>query len=399
MQIDKGFQMFKNYICSPLLLSSFLVAFAIEAKNYEVIGDYLISKEETQSVSSISDYCSSFNLPKLIFPDASTLRVINWVLGKAKSEGLTTATKGKLYTLNNGRVRRGGDLKHTEYNYPVCIGASNYPSLSLPVNMAKISTNYDGFELMGIDLNGSLLTEFKVKAPKEKYLNQLNFFDFLSSKLVSTHHLEVFSDKQKINGLQQYYKSIFKGKKYDYSKSKIPSNIGSTASVEVDLESIAELMKLDKPVNLNSLEQSLFDTFKGQLIYVTLTYEMSTGKIIEIDTDQRTKIVKQKLPSIAKKLSEKWNRPYKLYKKEYSFDLSRFWQCNLGEGKKRTVNGTFWTAVADKRNNNDPVVRIQCKVKSPHEYMYQVEPKFKANVDKILKNPPSAKELDKEVFL
>lgn len=359
----------KNLIAVLILFTFGVVA------DVEVVDDYVISAKTIQSESELLSHCQSYNLKGV-----TGLTTREFVHLKTHPEfrsfkPLINTFEGKTLATSNNRYRRVTDVAYklqSNPHYGICKGASKYSLTDFRngVGAEPVAATY---ELAGINLNGTIRSEFGIK-PQPKANSNTNFKSFISAKLIRKHHPEALRDKELYRYLIKHYNSSY----------KLPEFTGVANGELVKIYA----KRSDKSLRFSSaLEKAIYNRFNDKLEQVHIRYDVITGRILMLATQQYVDMLDRNLPKIADQLAAKWGVKY--YKEHgiYNYFLNEHLTCQA----KHTSSGILGI-ISQRRFEN--LMTIECEFKQPHDMLYLEESQVRKLVDDNVNNPPNPPVID-----
>jgi len=361
------------------LLLSFIISFQAFSE-VRIIDDYIISDVPVESAHHLLNFCRSYGKSGIKNLTRKEFSRIRFRLDKKDFNNTIIADNGKVQTFSERWVRTITDTSQigkTKAYFPICKGANKYSNSELISQKSNESLEIArSFDLVGIDLNGTIQSEFGLR-PKTKETYNKPFKEFLSSKILKSHHKDALKDYKKSKLLRAHY----------IENIKISD---LTGIVQFDLAKLYNINGDDNSSavkSLNPFSRMAYDKFKGKLEFLSLSYESTTGRIIDFVIEQHLPLLDRNLPLVAQKLSDKWG--VKSYKRndKYEFNLSKERVCILKQGSFGLMR------------SDEDTIRISCTLNNKFEYLYSSDKEIKFFVDNIIKHPPTAPEMDAKIFL
>lgn len=368
-------------IVKRLMMLGLVVSTGALAK-VQIIGDFLISKAPVKTWQEANDFCREFGVASIQQLSRKEFGRLGTYFTDEQRKRMATASPyrgGALHFTKNMAWISKEQIKSYRYGYPVCKGARGYKEKQLAsrskLKMAPVTKNPD---LIGVNLNGTVSSEFGSGYKTRETYNGA-FREYLLWQLLQTHHWDDLKDSKKRSALIKHYKPLI----------EIPGKQGVIQFSMVDIEKEnasggdAKYLYRKDPVIYK-----LYQSNKDKLAKITISYEETTGGILELMTEQVIPMIEENLPNVAQQLSDKWQVPIHKVGKSYVFTLSEYKQCELKIGTKG-----FWS-----RKSKD-VVRITCSTDNKFDYLRTVDTKFKNFIEDFLRNPPKRPNLTPKVHI
>ena len=367
------------------LLLSFIISFQAFS-DVRIIDDYIISDVPIKSEQHLLNFCLSFGKSGIKNLTRKEFLNIKRRPDNRNFDNTMIADNGKALAFSKRRMRKFTDtsiIGKTKAYFPICKGANKYSNSELISQKSNETLEIaKSFDLVGIDLNGTIQSEFGLR-PKTRETYNKPFKEFLSNKILKSHHKDALKDYKKSKLLRAHY----------IENIKISD---LTGIVQFDLAKLFNINGDDNSSAVKSLRpfvRKAYDKFKGKLEFLSLSYESTTGRIIDFEIEQHLPLLDRNLPLVAQKLSDKWG--VKAYKRndKYEFNLSKERVCILKEG-----SASLMSVIGGSRKAEN-IMKISCSLNNKFEYLYSSDKKIKSFVDNIIKHPPTAPQMDAEVFL
>lgn len=348
----------------------------------KVVDDYVISDVPIESEKHLLNFCNGYNKARIQSVTMKEFKSLRRRTDITAHRNLINSDGNKTLGFDGRHFRKFDDPKKIgsgkDY-YAICKGAAGYSVSELThQDSSKRSKQTKNFSLVGINLQGTIQSEFGLEFPIKADYN-IDFKRYIAQKIVFKHHPNVLKDNQKMQTLIKHYEKSIK------TDSPIGTiQVSLVKNFEKEGAEIVQRKKRKDPVSY-----AVYQKFKGKLERATISYEATTGRIVEFTIEQYLEFLESSLPNVAQQLNAKWSiKPYKS-KNKYEFNLSDNWACILKEAS---------AGIGDIRST-DNIMKISCQSRHSSEYLYVVDKKIKSFVDNIVENPPKPPKFGSDAFL
>ena len=335
-----------------------------------IIDDYVVSAAPIKSEEELLGHCLRYNKPGVRALSSKEFLNLRRHRELSLLKPLINTSEGRTYALDKRRQRIVKDIAHvlsSKPTYGICKGASNYTVADFKRrNTSEVVAK--SFDLVGINLKGTMASEFKVNI-QPKVNSNTDFRSFISAKLIKKYHPEAKKDNELNRYLKEQYNEAY----------ELPEYTAMQNTEQVDIYQIR-----DKKGRVSSvLEREIYQRYADKLETMRVSYDAGTGRILMLEVEQYVDLLDRNLPAIAEQLSAKWG--VKAYESRggFSFYLNDQLSCSAKRGNIGLVD------IARNRTSED-LLNITCKYAEPAEMLYREEKSVTKLVDDILANPPPA---------